>query len=271
MLLSFEKYQAAGNDFIIIDIRIHPSFSLSKRKIQWLCDRHFGIGSDGLILIGPHAEHDFEMTFYNPDGSKSFCGNGSRCGVIFAYTHNYFQGKKCSFLSNSRLYKASLLSEKKVALRIGCISANEIKKWKQNEYFVHTGSPHYGVILPSHQALEKLPLTEEAHKIRYNKTFRKQGTNVNFIVIDKKNNNKIFIRTYERGVEQETLSCGSGVTASAIMAHHAYRKKTTGRFLYQIHTRGGNLQVSFSFYNNQYENITLTGPAIKVFSGQIDI
>jgi diaminopimelate epimerase len=265
MTIYFEKYHGAGNDFIMIDTKKNTTVVFSEMLIRQLCDRHTGIGSDGLILIQPCRGFDFEMIFFNPDGSQSFCGNGSRCGVMFAHKAGYFLNSSCNFISSGRPYQANILDKQNVSLVIGDFHSDEIVHKSPNAYFLNTGSPHYIEFVDSLETLENLPLTDMAMKIRYSQEYLPiGGTNVNFIFFDSQQKT-IYIRTYERGVENETLACGSGITAAALISH--FTRPASGPQSYNIIAKGGQLNVSFRFQDGIFENVTLTGPAVKVFSG----
>jgi diaminopimelate epimerase len=257
MKISFRKYQGTGNDFILIDNRneIFPKDNLDFIKI--LCNRKFGIGSDGLILIENTKTADFEMIFFNPDGSKSLCGNGSRCAVKFAFELGII-GKTCNFLAYDGKHKA-IIDGSEITIEMRDVET--IKNYE--EYiFLNTGSPH--VVVFSND-LDNTNVLEKGREIRYSKNFESiGGVNVNFVqLID----NLLHIRTYERGVEDETLSCGTGVTAAAI----ALATKNLINEKCNIVTKGGNLKVGFKKNNDfLFNNITLTGPAVFVFEGTIE-
>lgn len=253
MPFEFQKYQGTGNDFIIIDDR-DENFDLKNHTlIQNICDRKFGIGSDGLILIRNSKEADFEMIFYNPDASMSFCGNGSRCAVMFCFQNKIISNKNCSFIAIDGIHQASIENDW-VKISIGDV--NTIKKYDK-DIFINTGSPHYIRFV---KELNNLAIKTEAHPIRYNNEFKEKGTNVNFV---EPHENYIAVRTYERGVEDETLSCGSGVTACAIGAAYLLDKKSP----IKIQSQGGELNVSFSQEGEKFTNIFLSGPAKFVFKG----
>jgi diaminopimelate epimerase len=258
MKISFSKYQGTGNDFILIDNRnnIFPKEDLN--QIIFLCDRKFGIGSDGLILIEKSNFADFEMIFFNPDGSKSLCGNGSRCAVRYAFELKMI-GLNCTFLAYDGMHQASFTEN---LIRVEMRNVAAIEDYA-DFLFLNTGSPHVVVFKSDIEALNVL---EEGRKIRYDKRFESiGGTNVNFVSIL---NNEIHIRTYERGVEDETLSCGTGVTAAAL----AYSLKNMTRDNYTVVTRGGNLKVAFTnLGNGSFANINLSGPAEFIFDGNIEI
>lgn len=259
MNLSFSKYQGAGNDFIVIDNR-SKRITLTQDQIQFLCDRHFGIGSDGLILIenGSQKKAEFDMIFYNPDGSQSLCGNGSRCAVHFAYTHAIVQGKSV-FNAYDGLHHAAVM-ENEISISMGDVS--EIEKISDDQYYLNTGSPHYiSFEWPGDDVF-----FDKALSIRHDHRFAPGGVNVNFVKVI--GSNSIEMRTFERGVENETLSCGTGVTAAAI----AFAARNSIESFVNVKTKGGNLKVDFVRKGSQYfSNILLTGPAQFVFSGNIEL
>jgi diaminopimelate epimerase len=257
--LQFSKYQGTGNDFVIIDNR-NPQHNFSKEQIIHLCDRKFGIGSDGLILIQNYPSLDFEMVFYNPDASQSFCGNGSRCAVVFAKNLGLFNSST-RFLSTDGEHQAELLPNGWVKLKMHDVNSYE---WVGSDLFINTGSPHYILPMPQNESFDIVQL---AHGIRYNDRFAKEGVNVNFIKIQKET---LHIRTYERGVEDETLSCGTGVTAAAL-AQHIFSKNPSGQYSQQIQSQGGELRVSFEATESGFSNIHLEGPAMFVYKGLIEL
>ena len=257
-MIPFVKYHGTGNDFILIDDR-SLSLNLRESHVELLCHRHFGIGADGLILIRNKAGYDFEMVYYNSDGKiGSMCGNGSRCAVAFAHSLG-IASHEVRFLTSDGSHEARILSTDPylVTIRMGDVTGVE----KGPEfYFLDTGSPH--VVLFTNGVEEK-DVFHEGRKIRNNDRFRKDGTNVNFV---EASDNGLFIRTYERGVEDETLSCGTGVTASVIAAHRA------GLITHdscQVITRGGKLLVSYTAGGDAYRDVWLEGPATEVFAGTV--
>lgn len=259
MKINFEKYQGTGNDFILIDDRenLFPTDDLE--LISLLCDRHFGVGSDGLMLIRKHPVADFEMIFFNPDGSKSLCGNGSRCSVAFAVRHK-IAPKKGSLITTDGIHQYSLHDDSTVTLQMRDV--NSIQK-HSNHWFIHTGSPHLIVEVNN---LDQMDVVQSGRDYRYEGAFIPiGGTNVNFV--EKTDEEGTFeVRTYERGVEDETLSCGTGVTAVALAMHLSGLASNHAR----IKTRGGDLEVDFKHNEGTFEDITLKGPAEFVFSGEFD-
>jgi diaminopimelate epimerase len=259
MQLPFFKYHGTGNDFVLIDGRA-GDFSLELHQIVKLCDRHFGIGSDGLIIVKNHSTEDFEMVFYNPDGSQSFCGNGSRCAVAFARSlgmiSNHGTFAAIDGVHLFLLHDSGLTDAPDIQIRMRDVEAVEKNG---ADCIINTGSPHY--IVP-HEAPEQLDILTAAHAIRYNERFKKEGINVNFV---RYGNCELWMRTYERGVEAETLSCGTGVTAAALSL--ALNDPNCSAII--VHTSGGDLNVKFSREANGFEDIWLCGPAEKVFEGVI--
>lgn len=265
MTIPFYKYQGAGNDFVIIDNRNAEYSSLTQAQIEFLCNRKFGIGADGLMLLESSETTHFKMVYFNSDGRESsMCGNGGRCITAFAHALNVFE-TQCEFEAIDGLHKAIQLSENQVKLEM--INVPEVEQISNEAYFLNTGSPHYVV---NNCDLKALNIITEAHKIRYNNRFKAEGTNVNFIS-GEPNTNQLQIRTYERGVENETLACGTGVTAAAI-AFSLYNKTVQpGKNEYEIQAEGGDLRVEFQYENQQFTNIWLSGPATFVFKGTISL
>jgi len=255
MLLKFSKYQGTGNDFVMVDDRLlsFPTANLS--VIQKICHRKYGVGSDGLILIQADSEADFYMNFFNPDGSQSYCGNGSRCAVHFANTIGAI-GNTCTYRAIDGLHQGQILKNGWVETSI--LPVSEIKKIEE-DYFINTGSPH--LILFSDN-IEEIDIIEPARKIRYDARYSPGGTNVNFV--ERLNSSSIRMRTYERGVEDETLSCGTGVTAAALAV-----MKESG--IISVETRGGKLQVEATKTTTGFEHIKLSGPAELVFNGEMEL
>jgi diaminopimelate epimerase len=258
MIIAFNKYQGAGNDFIIIDNRNRIFNPENSSLIKNLCDRRFGIGADGLILISSISGFDFKMVYFNSDGFEgTMCGNGGRCAADFAIRSG-IAGKKLKFMATDGVHEA--FSEEDL-IRLKMNDVHEISSVSGN-YFINTGSPHY-VLFTSD--LDTFDVYNEGKKIRWSKDFIPGGTNVNFVEPE---DNGIYVRTFERGVEDETLSCGTGVTASAIAS------VLTGHFdrgPVNVKTKGGNLKVEFNVEGQQITDIWLCGPATFVFQGTINI
>ncbi|MBT7624336.1 MAG: diaminopimelate epimerase [Flavobacteriaceae bacterium] len=259
MKIKFQKYQGTGNDFIIINNNRLSFPNKNKDLIRCLCDRKFGIGSDGLILINPSEKTDFEMIYFNSDGNLgSMCGNGARCSVKFAQNQKIIKSNTifnaCDGNHNATINKDLItLSMKPV---------DKIKTFN-NDLFLDTGSPHYIRFVEN---IEGFNVYNEGKLIRNSSEFKDEGVNVNFVQIISEN--EFSVRTFERGVEDETLSCGTGVTAVALAMFHL--KKTNSKKL-KIKTRGGELTVEFNNSENGYSEIYLTGSVKMIFSGEIEI
>lgn len=257
MNLTFFKYQGTGNDFIILDDR-DGSFPVSESLIIHICDRKFGVGSDGLILIQKSDDCDFHMEFFNPDASQSFCGNGSRCAVAFAYRLGIIDTES-TFSAIDGIHKAKVLENEQV--EVSMRDVNSIMEYEK-DLILDTGSPHY-VRFTEH--LEKEDIIETGRSIRYSNRFKNEGINVNLVQVLE--DNSLECATYERGVENETLSCGTGVTAMALGANKAFKLPSPITVL----TKGGELEVSFSQNEGNYTHVFLKGPARFVFKGDIQL
>jgi diaminopimelate epimerase len=258
MTLTFYKYQGTGNDFVIMDNRDNH-ISLSTAQINHLCDRRFGIGADGLMLLNTLHGYDFEMKYYNADGKESsMCGNGGRCLTRFAYDMG-IRKEAYHFLASDGEHEAEIDDKKWVRLKMKDVDS--IVHY-HGDSILDTGSPHY---IKSVQNIMNLNVYAEGKSIRNSKDFIANGINVNFVEQDQK---KIIVRTYERGVEDETFSCGTGVTAAALVFAH----NNMGFNRVEIKTKGGHLAVEFEKLNEQqFKNIWLCGPAEFVFKGEIVI
>lgn len=257
MKLHFFKYQATGNDFVMVDNR-PGELHLTTEQIMHVCDRRFGIGADGLILIERDGKANFTVNYFNPDGTQSLCGNGSRAAVLFASQLGLINGK-ARFSAYDGIHDAELLSSGDVRLRM-----NDVQKVDRigSDFLIDTGSPHFVRIVTN---LQDYPVYEKGKEIRYSATFEESGVNVNFVeLLDA---NSIFVRTYERGVENETLSCGTGVVASALAASfHGYSSPVL------IKSRGGALSVEFKTGQSAtFQEIFLIGPAKMVFEGDLEL
>lgn len=252
-MIRFYKYHGTGNDFILIDNRNPQVDEDNVELFGKMCSRRFGIGADGLILLKNHPDFDFEMKYYNSDGNEStMCGNGGRCIVKFAQDLGVFSGKKTKFLAIDGEHEAEIVDDI-VALRM--MDATEIEKIDSENFTTDTGSPHYVQFLE--KAVDELNVDQLGAEIRYSEKFNAKGINVNFANLD---GNRIKVRTYERGVEAETFSCGTGVCAVAVIARNALQISSNA---FVIETKGGVLTVTID-ENNQ---ITLEGPATFVFQG----
>lgn len=256
MTISFYKYQGTGNDFVMIDDRADDFDLKNLGLIGKLCDRKFGIGADGVILIRNHPKYDFEMIYFNGDGSQSMCGNGARCAVAFANFLGIIQDAT-TFQAIDGMHQATI-SDDRVELLMGAVSELEIIG---EDRFIDTGSPHH---LREVQAIAQYPVVKEGSLVR-NSSRYPQGTNVNFV--EKLGENELFVRTFERGVEDETLSCGTGVTAAAL----AFGTKEKNQEV-KIKTLGGHLAVRYAVdEKGAYQDIWLIGPAERVFAGKISL
>lgn len=259
-MLTFCKYQGTGNDFILVDNR-NRTFDVNNNSlVKFLCDRRFGIGADGLMLLQSAPGYDFEMIYFNSDGFEgTMCGNGGRCIVAFA-NHLGLIGERTRFIAVDGPHDAEIHGEDTVRLKM--LDVNQVAQDTRN-YFLNTGSPHYVIFVDDINAID---LEAEGKRVRYSEKFKQSGgTNVNFVEIKE---DALFVRTYERGVEGETLSCGTGVTASAISAAiHLKSDKNS----YHIRTHGGDLKVSFTNRHTLFEDVWLEGPANFVFEGKIKI
>ena len=263
MILPFQKYHGTGNDFIIVDNR-NGLYDLIQEQVAFLCHRRFGIGADGLMLLQNHAQYDFEMRYFNSDGAEaSMCGNGGRCLVRFAFEQGAC-GQNTSFLAVDGVHQAVVKDRNIVELKMSDV--HQISH-KLEGIFLDTGSPHY---VEHVKNLDNLRVNQKGKEIRYHELFTPGGCNVNFV--EKKGDDSIFVRTYERGVENETLSCGTGVVASALATYYMVDSKAT---YFDIETKGGNLSVRFSAKKHndtiEFSDIWLCGPAQLVFKGTIDL
>lgn len=257
MQTKFYKYQGTGNDFILFDNRSLTFNKENTNLIKQLCDRKFGIGSDGLMLLESHNDMDFKLVFYNPDASQSFCGNGTRCAVTLA--------KKLGMVGANGTIEATdgihevTIEDQEVGVHMRKV--DEIRDYG-NDLWLNTGSPHYIMFVDD---VNEIDVVTEGRKIRYAEPWSQEGTNVNFVEIVGEH---LKIRTYERGVENETLSCGTGVTAAAIAAHYAGKISTNN---INVTTLGGDLKVDLKKEENGYTNIWLKGPAVEVFEGVVNL
>lgn len=259
MTIRFSKYQGAGNDFIMLDNRNGKYDSLTVDQIQWLCDRKFGIGGDGLIKINSHPSLDFEADYYNADGSKSFCGNGGRCAVAFCNDLG-MNVSETTFSGYDGAHKATL-SGKEIQLEM--INVHEVNTINE-DFEIYTGSPHY---IHFSKQIEGFDIYTYGRTIRYSDFYRTNGINVN--VIEELADNELFVRTYERGVENETLACGTGVTACALA--YAYKKNKTGNVLVNVKVMGGKLGVRFHYDGTKFTHVWLIGPGTFVYDGKINV
>lgn len=277
MTIHAYKYQGAGNDFVIIDGR-EKDPGLSVEQVKLLCDRRFGIGGDGLMILGKSNRHDFSMRYFNSDGYEgTMCGNGGRCLVAFA-AHKGIE--KFEFTASDGYHKAYMLrtSPHRCIVKLKMKDIDKYTRYSQSAFFLDTGSPHYVEFVSD---VENYQVDEKGYYWRHHPDF-KGGTNVNFVEIL---NKMIKVRTFERGVEAETFACGTGVTASAIATYlyspergHSMRRKredsgSCEEAEYNIKAVGGELSVSFSYnmQSNTFSEVYLTGPATFVFETDIEL
>ena len=259
METKFYKYQGAGNDFVVIDNRDNHFDGDNVELIVSICDRRFGIGADGLMLLQAHPEHDFVMRYFNADGREaSMCGNGGRCIVAFARKLGLI-GNKTRFLAVDGIHEADIYKEDLVNLKMQNVPEVEIG---EDYFYLNTGSPHF---VQFSDNIDLIDVVQEGRQIRNSERFVTEGTNVNFVQLHAKG---IKVYTYERGVEDETLACGTGITASALCAA-IKTGKDEGSF--PVQAKGGQLEVSFKRSGNQFTEIWLKGPATFVFEGTIEL
>ncbi|MBO3117331.1 diaminopimelate epimerase [Winogradskyella sp. DF17] len=257
MTIEFYKYQGTGNDFIIIDNRHYFIDKNDTKRIAELCDRRFGIGSDGLILLENDEISDFKMVYYNADGRESsMCGNGGRCITAFAQ-HLEIINKSTSFSAIDGVHEARIENG---AVWLKMKDVREVNTFSSH-MFLDTGSPHHVEMVKS---LGEFDVKSNGAQIRYGEPYGEKGSNINFV--ENLSENRFGVRTYERGVEDETLSCGTGVTAVALAMHSSGQTKSNA---IQLRTQGGELKVVFRPTNNGYEDIWLIGPAVLVFKGSV--
>lgn len=259
--IPFQKYHGAGNDFIMVDHRGGFFFDLDDEAlIRQLCDRHFGIGADGLISIELTPDADFRMRYFNADGREgSMCGNGGRCAVAFARQAG-IQKTHFHFLAVDGMHEAFLRENGWVELKMGNVVAVE---QGDGFYFLDTGSPHYVEFVGDVSAVD---VCGRGRAIRYNERFREKGTNVNFVEDE---GDGIAVVTYERGVEDETLACGTGITASALAVFLKNNRSAGGEVRIPVRAKGGDLEVRFRKTPAGFEDIWLCGPTEEVFSGKV--
>lgn len=257
MQQTFYKYQGTGNDFVMIDNRLQTFNKKDAKRVALLCDRRFGIGADGLILLENHSEFDFKMVYYNADGNEStMCGNGGRCLVAFAKQLGVITDKAV-FEAIDGLHHAEIEND---IVKLQMQDVNTIEK-HTNHVFLNTGSPHH---VQFENDIEDFDIKVEGKKIRFGAPYNDAGSNVNFV---KKISDATFtVRTYERGVEDETLSCGTGVTAVALAMNYLGE---TSENLVVLKTQGGDLKVSFKKTDESYKDVWLIGPATFVYKGSI--
>ncbi|MDN3494036.1 diaminopimelate epimerase [Winogradskyella bathintestinalis] len=258
MIMTFYKYQGTGNDFIIVDNRLQSINKNDTKRIERLCHRRFGIGADGFILLENDENTDFKMVYYNADGNESsMCGNGGRCIVAFAKFLGLIENET-EFIAIDGLHKAKIEKE---TVQLQMQDVTEIETF-ENHQFLDTGSPHHVEMVSN---ISDFEVRTKGAKIRYGKPYNATGSNVNFV--EQLATDKFEVRTYERGVEDETLSCGTGVTAVALAMHKTAKTKSN---IVSLKVQGGELKVTFNSINNGYKDIWLIGPAELVFKGEIE-
>jgi diaminopimelate epimerase len=256
MNLTFYKYQGTGNDFVMIDNRSKTFKKGNTDIISHITDRHFGVGADGIILIENDENFDFKMIYFNADGSQTFCGNGARCAVAFAKQLDIIK-EETTFSAFDGTHFAEIEND---IISLQMIDVTEIEVSK-NSIFTYTGTQHHVEIVPD---LDEYPVFEHGKRIR--NSYQDPGTNVNFV--QQINATTFRVRTYEKGVEDETMACGTGVTAVAIAMHKTNKTKSN---LVSLQVEGGFLEVSFTEEKGTYKNVSLKGPAKFVFKGNIII
>ncbi len=262
MKIEFYKYEGTGNDFIIIDNRDKKLKAKNPELWKKLCDRHFGIGADGLMLIQDKKGYDFEMVYFNADGNESsMCGNGGRCITHLAKELGIVKGKSVKFTAIDGKHEAVFTDKDTVKLKM-----NDVKSIDDNKtyYTLNTGSPHYVTFVKNAM---RIPVNIDGKNIRNREPFKKDGINVNFVEVS--TGNPPLLRTYERGVEDETLSCGTGTVATALVL--AYKGLITEKDHCDIQTMGGMLRVWFKLTPKGFTDIWLEGPATFVFKGTFKI
>ena len=261
MKIPFYKYQATGNDFVIIDHFTTRFFdAISTDQVAHMCDRRFGIGADGLMIIEPDETYDFKMVYYNSDGRlSSMCGNGGRAISHLAYNLGHIS-RAASFIAVDGPHQVKIESDH-VELKMNDVSTIHSS---DEDYVLDTGSPHYVRVI---EDVRNLDIISAARAIRYNPTFKEDGINVNFV---KFCDDHIAMRTYERGVEDETLSCGTGVTAASII-YMNQKNSPNGSHRVKVKTEGGHLEVRAQKGDGAFTGIWLCGPAVKSYEGVIEL
>jgi diaminopimelate epimerase len=261
MKVEFFKYHGAGNDFVMIDCRNHDESLFDRKLVEFLCDRHLGIGADGLILLLADKKSDFRMKYFNSDGAEgTMCGNGGRCIVAFAHDLKLIR-EKASFTGIDGFHLANILGPEMVSLKM--IDVEKVEELEDG-YLVNTGSPHF---VTFRDKIGEIDVFTEGRKIRHQARFADSGANVNFV--ERINRNTFKMRTFERGVENETMACGTGSVASAISSY--YREKSDN-CSYTIEAPGGILLVKFTPKKDGFfTDVWLEGPVKFVFKGEIEI
>jgi len=274
--INFTKLTAAGNDFVLIDKELNNNISLSSELIKAICDRRYGIGADGILTIDNCDLSDFRMEYFNADGSAGMlCGNGARSIIKYAHNSGRLNSSSTEFTFQNQLFSGEVLEEEQIKFNLNepsKLKLNlkvEVNNTPLNGSFIDTGAHHFVVDINEqkkfYESLDSFPVLEFGRKLRNSKQFAPLGTNVNFISI---NNGIINIRTYERGVEDETLACGTGSVASAILSFLNKKVSTPVK----LKTRSGeNLIVDFEYIDEKFINVSLVGPAKIVFEGKYKI
>lgn len=273
--MKFWKYQGAGNDFIMLDQRAESWISREDtRRIEQLCDRRFGIGADGLILLQPASGYDFEMVYFNADGRESsMCGNGGRCIAAFAQDLGVAQGK-CRFVAIDGEHEATMTRQpnrdsrapglERYWVELKMTDVKQVEK-EGDAFILNTGSPHYVRFVEN---LEQQDMVAEGRAVRYSERFRANGINVNWVELESAH--QLRIRTYERGVEDETYACGTGVTAAAIASYLLNPPPAAPDARIAVQAKGGDLSVRFHDEGDgRFSDIWLCGPAMRVFEGAV--
>jgi diaminopimelate epimerase len=260
MKIQFNKYQGTGNDFILLDNRGNIYNNITAREVNFMCHRRFGIGADGLMMLNKKEGFDFEMKYFNSDGNpSSMCGNGGRCIIKFASMLG-IRKSKYKFIAVDGEHEAEIDLNGDVRLKMKDVKDVE---YSYTHYVLNTGSPHYVKMVADAKGID---VKAEGSEIRNSKEFATEGINVNFVEVLE--DDTIYVRTYERGVEDETLSCGTGVTASALVSAH----NDNGFNRVEVKTSGGKLSVEFDKTGErEFKNIWLVGPAEFVFNGELDL
>jgi diaminopimelate epimerase len=262
VILRFSKFHGTGNDFVMIDGRNQDIALLDNRVIRSLCERRFGIGADGLIILEDSSSFDFRMRYFNADGKEgTMCGNGGRCITAFAHELG-LTSRDAMFEGIDGVHSSTILPNGEIRLRLKDVDGI---RWMEDGYIIDTGSPHFVRFV---EQLNELDVLGEGREIRMQGRFGDRGINVNFVETGS-SPNRISVRTYERGVESETYSCGTGVAAAAICAYYHFKSDI---FSYHVHTRGGNLNVAFKEqHHTSFRDVHLTGPALHVYDGTIEV
>ena len=262
MSLEFYKYQGTGNDFVILDNRDGKWDHISEKTISHLCDRRFGIGADGLMLLNTQVSFDFGMKYFNSDGRESsMCGNGGRCLVAFAHKMG-IKREEYTFEAIDGVHHAKVLEGGEVRLEM--VLPQGMRCIHSETWWIDTGSPHY--VQFRTDDWNSWDVYGLGKRVRYSEEFAPSGTNVNFV--KELDDHTLAVRTYERGVENETLSCGTGVTAAAYLYLHS-KNRESGKI--KVQTRGGTLGIEVSGKGTEEEKIYLQGPATFVYKGEIEI